>query len=187
MSLPVVAVVVGSWVWVVDCELPNQDHIQLFCFWAVAWLFEYTVEATRLIMKIVFSEIHLSSIKPVVSVLIEYLYYRMKILKGKLRPLLYFQAPTIYQNLRTASKRQIRAWIQSFSVFYSNPLNHVQSQLTHQSNCDRERFAFLLMASFSHDLEVFSAAEPTMAFADSSSEILWGCLHLFCLFSIVPR
>jgi hypothetical protein len=50
---------VGSWVWVVDCELPNQDHIQLFCFWAAAWLFECTVEATRLIMKIVFSEIHL--------------------------------------------------------------------------------------------------------------------------------
>lgn len=84
MSLPVVAVVVSSWVWVVGCELPNQDHIQLFCFWAVAWLFEYTVEATRLIMKIVFSEIHMSPIKPVVSVPIEYLYYyKMKIFKSE--------------------------------------------------------------------------------------------------------
>lgn len=54
-GLPVV--VAAVWSWVLGCELPNQDHIQLVCSWTAAWLFECTVEVTGSIMKIPFSEI----------------------------------------------------------------------------------------------------------------------------------
>lgn len=187
-SLPVVAVLVGSWVWVVDCELPNQDHIQLFCFWAPAWLFEYTVEATRLIMKIVFSEIRLSSIKPVFSVLIEYLILIIGwgLKKGSWD---HFYISSPLPSSRISGQHQEDRLGNEFSASQSSiqPPNHVQSHLNQQSNCDGKGFALLLMASFSYDLEVFHAAELTMVSVNLSSEILWGCLYLLCLFNIVPK
>lgn len=66
---PAVAVVEES--WVVGCELPNQDHIQLFCSWVVAWLLECTVGVTGSTMKISFSEF--CSVELLLSVLSVYI------------------------------------------------------------------------------------------------------------------
>lgn len=122
-SLPAVDAV-GSWVCVVDCELPNQNHIQLFCFWVAAWLFECTVEATRLIMKISFSEIPLSSIKPVlyenISIIIE-----RGFSKRSEAPLLSFQPPNISQDCRAPNSR-LRHWFNASQS--STPMPQVMTK-----------------------------------------------------------
>lgn len=132
-SLPAVDVVVGSWVCVVDCELPNQNHIQLFCFWVAAWLFEGTVEATRLIMKISFSEISLSSIKPVLSAL-----YRIFLLS--------FQPPNISQNSRIQNSR-LEHWFNASQSSKPTPSSHDQRKLKQRTNCSGQRVVLLPMAS----------------------------------------
>lgn len=124
-NLPAVDVAVGSWVCVVDCELPNQNHIQLFCFWVAAWLFECTVEATRLIMKISFSEISLSSIKPVLSALYRIFLFIIEwgFKKRSQAPLLSFQPPNISQDCRTQNSR-LEHWFNASQSSTPTPSSH---------------------------------------------------------------
>lgn len=153
-SLPVVAVVVGSWVWVVDCELPNQNHIQLLCFWVAAWLFECTVEATRLIMKILFSESHLPSIKPLLSVL-----YRVSLfiiewgLKGWSWG--YFYLSRLLPSHRISGQHQEGRLGHEF-----NALNLLlkSPQIVSGVYSSSKLTVLLLMTSFYHHLEAFNAA-----------------------------
>lgn len=147
-SLPAVDVVVGSWVCVVDCELPNQNHIQLFCFWVAAWLFEGTVEATRLIMKISFSETSLSSIKPVLSALYRIFLFIIEwgFKKRSQTPLLSFQPPNISQNCRTQNSR-LEHWFNAFQSSTPTPSSHDQRKLKQRTNCSGQRVVLLPMAS----------------------------------------